>query len=403
MASEEIAFPGAGDQSLAARLELPAGTIRAAAIFAHCFTCTQQSHAATRVTAALARAGIATLRFDFTGLGGSGGDFGNAGFAGDIADLIAAGEWLRGRIAAPSLLVGHSLGGAAVLAAAHAMPEVRAVATIGAPFDAAHVLHQIEGDRAAIMRDGRGTVRIAGRPFEIGRDFLTALDDSRPAERIAGLRRALLVLHAPLDPVVGIDNAKLIFDAAKHPKSFVTLDDADHLLTNRRDAAYVAGLVAAWAERYLPERESMPTPDGEVRVESGHGAFGTTVQAGQHRWVADEPKRIGGDDLGPSPYDHLLAALGSCTSMTVKYYARREGIAVEDVRVTLRHDRDHGRDCDHCGDDEARVQAIHRTVSISGTTSDADRQRLLAIADRCPVHKTLTGPLHIHSMLLPEK
>ena len=385
---------------LKARIELPIGPVRAVALFAHCFTCTMQSHAATRVTMALAAHGIATMRFDFTGLGGSEGDFANAGFAADVADIVAAADHLRATLGAPTLLIGHSLGGAAVLAAAAGVPEARAVVTIGAPFDPGHVLHRIDGDLAAIERDGAGDVRIGGRVFRISAEFLAGTKDKMPAEQIGGLRRALLVLHAPRDEIVGIDNARQIFEAAKHPKSFVSLDGADHLLTRASDARYVAALIAAWVERYIdPLPPGADLAPGEVLVGSTNGKFGTIVRTRGHEIVVDEPVDIGGEDAGPGPYDLLLGALGACTSMTIKLVAARENIPLDGVTVRLVHDRNHARDCDHCEEGKARIEAINRTLSFTGTLTAAQQARLLVIADKCPVHRTLTGDLHIHTIL----
>ncbi|WP_188054098.1 bifunctional alpha/beta hydrolase/OsmC family protein [Sphingosinithalassobacter sp. CS137] len=403
MPSQAIEFQGSSGQSLAARLELPVGPIRAVALFAHCFTCTMNSHAANRITTALAGAGIATMRFDFTGLGGSEGDFANAHFLGDVADIVAAADHLRASIAAPALLIGHSLGGAAVLAAAERIPEARGVVTIGAPFDPAHVLEAIRGDLAAIEREGAGAVTIGGRSFRIGAQFLHSLRAQDPAIRIGAIGRALLVLHAPGDEVVGIDNARLIFDAARHPKSFVTLDDADHLLTRRSDAAYVAALIAAWAERYLAPAEAAPmVAEGEVFAGNAGGKFGTTVRTHLHSLVADEPVAVGGEDAGPGPYDLLLGALGACTSMTLKLYAARKDIPLEDVAIRLTHDRNHGVDCDHCTDPASKIEAIERTIRMTGPLSESQRADLMRIADKCPVHRTLTGELHVHTREEPQ-
>ncbi|MBR0553790.1 bifunctional alpha/beta hydrolase/OsmC family protein [Stakelama marina] len=399
MPSHAVHFPGAKGDMLAARLEMPVGPVRAVALFAHCFTCTMKSHAATRVTTALAAAGIATLRFDFTGLGGSEGDFANAGFSADVADFVAAAAHLRETVGAPSILIGHSLGGAAVLAAAHDIAEAKAVVTIGAPFDPGHVLGAIEGDLAAIERDGTGDVSIAGRHFTISANFLKAVREAGPGRRIGDLQRALLVLHAPRDEVVGIDNARLIYDAARHPKSFVTLDDADHLLTGKGDGRYVAGLIAAWVERYLPPREAMPdVAEGEVLVGSAHGKFGTFVRSHGHEWISDEPRAVGGEAAGPGPYDLLLGALGACTSMTIKLVAEREDIPLDEVTVRLRHERNHADDRERsAADRNARIEAIFREVTLEGELTGQQRSRLMTIADKCPVHRTLTGVLHIHT------
>jgi len=402
MAHRIAEFSNADGVRLKARIELPVGPVRAVALFAHCFTCTMQGHAASRVTMALAAHGIATMRFDFTGLGGSDGDFANAGFAADVADIVAAADHLRGDVGAPSILIGHSLGGAAILAAASGVPEARAVVTIGAPFDPAHVLHRIDGDLAAIERDGEGDVKIGGRAFRISADFLNHTRGAMPAAQIAGLKRALLVLHAPLDTIVGIDNARAIFEAARHPKSFVALDGADHLLTRLSDANYVASLIAAWVERYI---DPLPAADrldaGEVLVGSAGGKFGTIVRTRGHEFAVDEPVAFGGDDAGPGPYDLLLGALGACTAITLKIVAARENIPLDGVTVRLTHDRNHVKECDHCLDAGARVEAISRSLDLAGSLDDGQRARLVAIAEKCPVHRTLTGELHVHTILAP--
>jgi putative redox protein len=399
MATRTVRFVGGRGAMLAASIEMPVGPVRAIALFAHCFTCTMRSHAASRISMALAAEGIATMRFDFTGLGNSDGDFAEAGFAADVEDLVAAADHLAETLGAPSILIGHSLGGAAVLAAAERIPSALAVATIAAPFDPAHVLHRINGDLAAIERDGAGPVTIAGRAFTISRSFIDGVREGDPATRIGALRRALLILHSPTDELVGIDNARQIYDAARHPKSFVTLDRADHLLTDRADAGYVATIIAAWAARYLaPEADTPDLAPGEVLVGNANGKFGTSIRTRDHHWLADEPEAVGGENAAPGPYDLLLGALGACTSMTVKLIADREGIPLDQVTVRLSHERDHEHDSELAPTDpSARMQAIWRTLSLHGTMTDAQRQRLIEIADKCPVHRTLTGELHIHT------
>lgn len=396
--SERIHFPNAQGIELAGRLELPLlGRPRAVALFAHCFTCTKDSHAASRIAAGLAARGIATLRFDFTGLGGSGGDFANSGFSANVADLVAAARYLEGRLGGPHILVGHSLGGAAALAAAGRIPQSRAVVTIAAPFDTAHVLSHL-GDVSAIERDGEGEVQVAGRSFSVTRDFIEDARAHTLAERIAHLDRALLILHAPGDEIVGIDNARRIFDAARHPKSYITLGEADHLLTRVADAAYAAALISAWVEPYLGERpaDGVP-PEGQVAVETAGGPFTQSVEAGRHDLLADEPKAQGGDDMGPSPYDLLLAGLGACTNMTLQLYARRKGWPLERVRTRLSHTREHEPDCEHCTDEAARLDVITREIEIDGALTGDQVTRLMEIAEKCPVHKTLTGRIAIRT------
>ena len=383
-------------------LELPAGHIRGGALFAHCFTCTKQSKAAVAIARELADHGLATLRFDFTGLGGSEGEFGNSGFSGDVADLVAAANALLERVGPGLLLVGHSLGGAAVLAAASQLDgnAVAAIATIGAPSDVPHVLENIDGDFEAIERDGRGEVTIGGRSFQLRRKFLEETGAIDLLSQVASLRLPLLFAHSPTDQIVGIEHASNLFGAAKHPKSFISLAGADHLLTDRDDAEFAAAMIASWAQRYLPRPDSDVESGEGVLSATGHGKFGTQVIAGRHRFVADEPTSYGGEDAGPTPYDLLEAALGTCTAMTMKMYADRKGLPLEAVEVRVRHERDHAADCEATvrSGDGIQVQALHRSLTVRGDgLSDADRRKIMAIADKCPVHRTLEGTLHIHT------
>jgi len=399
--SRKIEFPGSAGSNLAARLDVPANP-RAFALFAHCFTCGKDVFAAVRIADALTARGIAVLRFDFTGIGGSEGDFANTNFSSNIQDLIAAADYLRKNHTAPALLIGHSLGGAAVLAAAPHVPEATAVVTIGAPASAAHVTHNFAADLAEIKEKGTAKVTLSGRSFTITKQFLDDVAEQNVLAGLARLKKALLVCHAPRDEYVSIDNATQIFVAAKHPKSFLSLDTADHLLRKREDAIYLADVIAAWASRYLPAAEASATlPPGIVEVrETLTGPLAQRVSAGRHVLMAGEPVEVGGDDSGPGPYDYLLAALGACTSMTMRLYANRKGIAAERFAVRLSHRKVHAQDCADCETKLGNIGEITRDITIEGDIPDDARKRLMEIADRCPVHETLTHEIKIRSRLV---
>jgi len=399
--SRKIEFPGSAGSNLAARLDLPVEP-RAFALFAHCFTCGKDAFAAPRIADALTARGIAVLRFDFTGIGGSEGDFANTNFSSNIQDLIAAADYLRKNHAAPSLLIGHSLGGAAVLAAAPHVPEATAVVTIGAPASAAHVTHNFAADLAEINEKGTAKVTLSGRSFTITKQFLDDVAEQNVLAGLAKLKKALLVCHAPRDEYVGIDNATQIFTTARHPKSFLSLDTADHLLRKREDAIYLAEVIAAWASRYLPAAAKSDTlPPGTVEVrETRTGPLAQRVLAGRHVLMAGEPVEAGGDDAGPGPYDYLLAALGACTSMTMRLYADRKGLAAERFSVRLSHRRVHAQDCADCETKQGNIGEITRDITIEGDIPEAARTRLMEIADRCPVHETLTHEIKIRSRLV---
>ncbi len=402
--SEKLSFAGTGGQELAARLEKPRGRSHAVALFAHCFTCTKDIFAAARIAAGLASRGIAVLRFDFTGLGHSEGEFANTNFSSNVDDLVAAADHLRSLGTAPKIVIGHSLGGAAVLAAAGRIPEAVAVATIGAPADPAHVQHLFQAARPEIEAKGEAEVLLAGRPFTIKKQFLEDIEATRLEAAIGDLRKALLVFHAPRDATVGIENAGRIFGAAKHPKSFVSLDDADHLLTRREDATYVAEVLAAWAGRYLglAQAEPLKAASGTVVVqEAGEGKFAQHVAAGPHQLRADEPLSVGGEDSGPGPYDLVMAGLGACTSMTLRLYAERKGWPLERVTVTLSHDKIHAEDCADCETKSGRLDRIDRRLLVEGALDDEQRARLLEIADKCPVHRTLESEVVVTTGLEP--
>jgi uncharacterized OsmC-like protein/pimeloyl-ACP methyl ester carboxylesterase len=404
-----VEFPGSSGERLSGRLDLPLGPPRAWALFAHCFTCSKDFVASARVSRALAARGFAVLRFDFTGLGNSAGDFANTTFSSNVEDLVRAADFLRREHRGPALLVGHSLGGAAMLAAAARIPESVAVATIGAPADPAHVKKLLAAGVPEIEEAGEAEVDLAGRRFRVRREFLRDLEAPGLSASVAALRKALLVMHAPFDAVVGIENASEIFLAARHPKSFVSLDGADHLLSKPEDGAYVAEILAAWASRFLPESATEdalgratpePRDQNEVVVaESAEGPFGQVVRLGRHTLVADEPSSVGGQDGGPSPYGLLLAALGACTSMTLRMYAGRQQLPLDRVTVRLHHDKIHARDCEDCETREGRIDRIDREVELEGDLEPEQRQRLLEIANRCPVHRTLESEVWIETTL----
>jgi uncharacterized OsmC-like protein/alpha/beta superfamily hydrolase len=400
MPTERFQFKGANGDLLAAALDLPDGTPRAYALFAHCFSCGKDTHASRRIAMALAAEGVAVLRFDFTGLGSSAGDFANTTFSSNVADLVRAAVHLRETRAAPALLIGHSFGGAAVLAAAAEIPEAKAVVTIAAPSDPAHITGQFKDRIQDIRAHGSAEVTLAGRPFRISSALLDDVAEHRLMDKIAHLHKALLIMHSPVDDTVAIDNATRIFVAAKHPKSFISLDHADHLLSDKRDAGYVAGVIAAWASRYveaaLPEPTvATATPRQVVVSETRAGKFQQTVAIGPHHLIADEPLAAGGDDTGPGPYDFLLAGLGACTSMTMRLYADRKALPLDRVTVTLRHSKIHAEDCAECETKAGMIDQMDRVIAIEGALDEAQRAKLMEIADKCPVHRTLTSEIRI--------
>jgi len=401
MPTERFQFTGVGGQQLAASLDLPEREPLGYALFAHCFTCGKDVLAAKRIAVALAAKGIAVLRFDFTGLGSSEGDFANSTFSSNVADLVRAADHLRDTRKAPAILIGHSLGGAAILAAAEKIRDARAAVTIAAPSDPAHVTGLFRDRIEDIRKHGKVAVSLAGRPFHIKREFLDDIAEHNLMAQVSKLHKALLVMHAPTDDTVGIDNATKIFVAAKHPKSFVSLAGADHLLTGKRDAAYVADVIAAWAEHYLDSNLSgQPVDLGEAprRVvvrETGNGKFQQTVSIGPHHMLADEPVAAGGEDTGPGPYDFVLAGLGACTSMTMRLYADRKSLPLKRVTVTLKHSKIYAQDCAECATKTGMLDQIERVIAMEGALDAEQRKKLMEIADKCPVHRTLTSEIHI--------
>jgi uncharacterized OsmC-like protein/alpha-beta hydrolase superfamily lysophospholipase len=393
-------FTNAREERLAGLLDEPAQEPRAYALFAHCFTCGKDLHAARRIAEGLTALGIGVLRFDFTGLGSSEGEFANTTFSSNVADLVAAADELRRIKSAPAILIGHSLGGAAVLAAASSVPEARAVVTIAAPSDPAHVVGLFMDRLGDLEQQGEVEVALAGRTFRIRRSFVDDVSQQKLKSRIAELRKALLVFHSPTDEQVSIDNASEIFAAARHPKSFVSLAGADHLLSRRSDAAYVANVIAAWVERYLGEPQPRPsaTSTDVIVTETRRGTFQQEIRVRGHRLLADEPVEVGGYDSGPGPYDLLLAALGACTAMTLRLYAERKALALDKVKVRLTHSKIHAADCAACETKEGILDRIDRAITLSGDLDESQRARLMEIADKCPVHRTLTSEIEIRTV-----
>lgn len=413
MPRTQVLFYNKQNESLSGLLELPNARISCYAIFAHCFTCSKDGIAATYISRALAENGVAVLRFDFTGLGNSAGDFPNTNFSSNLDDLFAAAEFLQENYAAPQLLIGHSLGGSAVLAVAKQIESVRGVVTINSPATAEHVKHLFDDAHNEILNNQSAKVSLGGRSFTIQKQFIEDLDRYNTLDHIKALGKALLVFHSPVDQVVSIDEATRIYVAAKHPKSFITLDQADHLLSDKDDANYVAAVITAWVSRYLADSfssESASTNSrqddalpviqpGTVIVRERDKKFAREIFTQQHRLISDEPVEQGGADSGANPYELLLAALGSCTSMTLRMYANHKKLDLEAIEVTLRHSRVHLDDCESCDDKNTLVDKIDREIKLVGRLDDDQRKRLLEIADKCPVHKTLVNEIVIETKL----
>lgn len=399
-----VTFEGSRGDRLAARLDLPAGPPKAFALFAHCFTCSKDLHAASRLAAVLTDLGYGLLRFDFTGLGASEGEFANTNFSSNVDDLLAASAWLAEHHRPPQLLVGHSLGGAAVVCAAAQLDHVRAVATIGAPSDTEHTASLFGRVADDIDRDGAADVDIAGRHFTITKQFLDDLRQGSVVDAAGRLDASLLVLHSPIDNVVGVEHAARLYQAARHPKSFVGLDGADHLLARQGDAEYAASIIGTWASRYLVDESgaaAVPDPSAQVVVaETTQGKFLNHVVTGHHRFLTDEPESVGGFDAGPGPYDFLATALGACTSMTLRMYADRKSLPLDRITVEVSHDQVHATDARADTGDRApgaagKIDRFTRVLHLEGDLDDEQRASLLRIADRCPVHRTLEQASHI--------
>lgn len=397
MASQKIRFQNQSTQTLTAYLEVPADAKpRFYAIFAHCFTCSKATRAAAVISRTLARHGIAVLRFDFTGLGESEGDFSETNFTTNISDITSAVDFLAREYEAPKLLIGHSLGGTAVLHTVGLIPSVELVCTIGSPASPYHVRHLFEADLKEINEKGSANVDLGGRTFKIGKQMVDDLKDYDNMRVVREMKRPLLIFHAPTDETVEVENAAVIYKAAGHPKNYISLDGADHLLTDKRDAAFVADMISTWSQRYIKVPDNQPLQsEFQVAVRTGPDSYTTEIVAANHHLLADEPKSVGGDDLGPSPYELLLAALGACTSMTLQMYARRKEWPLKDVTVHLDHEKRHIDDVKECESDRFKADVFTREIEITGELDHAQRQRLMEIADKCPVHRTLHNTIRV--------
>ncbi len=404
MHTENVSIPTSNGHLLDARIDWPSGQKpRAFAVFAHCFTCNKNLKAIRKISNAITQEGIALLSFDFTGLGESAGEFAETNFTSNLDDLQTACSWLALHHQSPQLIVGHSLGGAAALYAAAQVDSVKAVATIAAPADPEHVTHLLQDDIHKIEQEGEATVVLAGRPFKIKKQFLEDLNERQPIQLAKELRgKALLVIHSPQDKIVGIQNARSIFESAHHPKSFISLDGADHLLTSNADASYVGSVIGQWAARYLDQVETLPLKtDKRVVVRLSGERYTTKILAGGHHLLADEPEHVGGNDLGPTPYDFVATGLASCTAMTLKMYALRKKLPLTEITVHVDHVKDYATDCENCESTTAKIDQFKRFIQLKGDLTENQEKKLLAIADKCPVHKTLVNKAEVHTVILP--
>ncbi|RDY61188.1 bifunctional alpha/beta hydrolase/OsmC family protein [Flagellimonas nanhaiensis] len=405
MSLQKVNFKNKNGENLVGRLELPADRHpHNFAIFAHCFTCTKNLLAVKNISKALTANGFAVLRFDFTGLGESEGDFSDTNFSGNVEDLVAAADFLKENYSAPTLLIGHSLGGAAAIFAAQDIPSISAVATIGAPSNPVHVKHLLQSGLDEIQSKGEAVVNLGGRDFKIKQQFIQDLQEQSLPKVAKNLRKPLLILHSPQDITVEIKNAEEIYVAAHHPKSFVSLDGADHLLSNKKDSAYVGEVISGWAKRYLlvPEKvdSSLSTKHQVIASLDGEDGYTTQMKVGNHHMIADEPESFGGSDFGPSPYEFLSAGLSACTVMTIQMYARRKGWPVDNVEVHTSYDKSHAEDCQNCEEDSAKIDTFHREIKLTGNLDEKQKKRIMQIADKCPVHKTLHSEVQVLNKLV---
>ena len=392
---QKVTFQNKEGQNLVGRLELPANRHpHNFVIFAHCFTCTKNLSAVRNIGKALTSNGFGVLRFDFTGLGESDGDFENTDFSGNVQDLVAAADYLENNHFAPTLIVGHSLGGAAVIFAAEQISSIKALATIGAPSNPVHVKKLLKSNLEEIKANGKAVVNLSGRDFTIKKQFIDDLETHSLTKILSGMRKPLLILHSPQDDTVEVKNAEEIYVAAHHPKSFVSLDGADHLLSNKKDSHYVGEVISGWARRYLDieSAQSTETPKTKHQVVASLDAedgFTTQMKVGSHYMIADEPTDVGGNDFGPSPYEMVSAGLSACTAMTIQMYAKRKGWHIDTLEVHTSYSRSHAADCEDCESDTAKIDTFHREIRLVANLDEKQQKRILEIADKCPVHRTL--------------
>jgi uncharacterized OsmC-like protein/alpha/beta superfamily hydrolase len=403
MQEQKLTFKNREGALLSARLELPADQRpHNFALFAHCFTCNKNFHAVRNVSRALTSRGFGVLQFDFTGLGASGGDFSESNFSGNVDDLLAAAEFLAAAYQAPSLIVGHSLGGAAALLAASQLESVQAVATIGSPSNPQHVQHLFQTSLEEIAQSGKALVHIGGRPFTIKKQFLEDISQMTLLKVVAAMRKSILILHSPQDAIVGIENAAELYGAAHHPKSFISLNGADHLLNREADSLYAGDMIASWARRYLPWQEApkLSSLHQVVALLQQEDTFTTSIKAGDHYLTADEPKTAQGNNFGPTPYELVASGLAACTAMTIKMYANHKKWPLEDVEVHVSYRKDHAEDSQHQQDKGAKIDIFEREIKLTGDLEPQQRERMLDIANKCPVHKTLHSEVLVRTRLM---
>lgn len=389
---EKVSFLNNENQKLSGRLELPSEqTPHNFAIFAHCFTCNKNLSAVRNISKALTSQGFGVLRFDFTGLGESDGDFEDTNFSGNVEDIVSAANFLEENYMAPTLIIGHSLGGAASIFAASEINSIKAVATVGAPSNPKHVTHLLNSSMEEIQDTGMAVVNLSGRDFTIKKQFIDDLETKSLPEIAKNLRKALLVMHSPQDSTVKVKNAEEIYVAAHHPKSFVSLDGADHLLSRKEDSIYAGEIIAGWAKRYVevPEQDILKSKHQVAVSLDADDGFTTQMKVGDHYLIADEPVSFGGNDFGPSPYELVSAGLSACTAMTIQMYAKRKGWDVKNVQVHTSYGKTHAQDCQDCDATSSKIDTFNRDIQFEGNLDEKQIERLLQIADKCPVHKTL--------------